>query len=120
VQTSFVRDEEIYRMLGLRIAARRRELKLTQAVLAEKVRMSRASIANIEGGRQNVLLHQVYRFSEALKMSEASELLPPAGSSQSNSALVGVSFSDENIGETDKAMMSQLLSMARSQRKAKS
>jgi transcriptional regulator with XRE-family HTH domain len=120
VQTSFVRDEEIYERLGQQIAARRRGLKMTQQKLATAVGMSRASIANIECGRQNVLLHHLYRFAEALKMSNAADLLPTAvGSSRHDTEYLGVPFADQSISEQTKAVMSELVSKALSQRKSK-
>ena len=121
MQTSLVRDEEIYEQLGQQIAARRRGLKMTQEKLAAAVGMSRASIANIECGRQNVLLHHLYRFAEALNMSNAADLLPTAvASGRPNAEFLGVPFANENISEKTKAIMSDLVSKALLQRKGKS
>lgn len=61
---------------GKAIALRRDEIGLTQSDLAELVGLSRASIANIEKGRQNVLLHHVYDLAAALKMNKVGDLLP--------------------------------------------
>jgi transcriptional regulator with XRE-family HTH domain len=58
--------DEIYATLGRRVRTRREELRLTQADLSAKIGLSRASIANIEGGRQAVLLHQFLALAEAL------------------------------------------------------
>lgn len=58
------------------MSTRRKALALTQAQLANKVKMSRASIANIESGRQNVLLHHVYALAVALGFAKVSDLLP--------------------------------------------
>lgn len=69
-------DDEIYRAFGRSVAARRRELRMTQATLASQVGMSRASIANIESGRQNVLLHHVYRLASSLGIAKLTDLLP--------------------------------------------
>lgn len=69
-------DDGIYKAFGRSVAARRRELDLTQAKLAARVGMSRASIANIESGRQNVLLHHVYALSSALAVARLSDILP--------------------------------------------
>lgn len=119
MQTSLVRDEEIYERLGQQIAARRRGLKMTQEKLAAAVGMSRASIANIESGRQNVLLHHLYRFAKALNISHVADLLPVPTPVHPDNELLGVAFSDENISDANKALMSGLLSIALSQRKAK-
>lgn len=69
-------EETIYQAFGRAIATRRRVLGLTQADLAARVGMSRASIANIESGRQNVLLHHVFSLATALQMSKIADLLP--------------------------------------------
>ena len=120
VPTSLVRDEEIYRVLGQLIAVRRKGHGLTQNELADKVHMSRASIANIERGRQKVLVHQLYRFAEALKVPEVGDLLPlTVVPNRQNADFLGVTFSNENISETNKALMSDLVSKALSQRKVK-
>ena len=61
--------DEIYATLGRRVRTRRDELRLTQADLSTRIGLSRASIANIEGGRQAVLLHQLLALAEALAIS---------------------------------------------------
>jgi transcriptional regulator with XRE-family HTH domain len=66
----------IYRSLGRRVAGKRAALTLTQAQLAARVGISRASIANIERGQQNLSVHQVYRLTLALGLNDVSELLP--------------------------------------------
>jgi len=66
----------IYRALGTGVAQRRRELGMTQDVLALAVGLTRASVANIEAGKQRVLLHTAYRLISALKLARLSDLLP--------------------------------------------
>lgn len=65
----------LYRTVGASIRRRRRELDLTQAKLANRLGISRGALANIETGRQNLLLHQLYRFAAALDMN-VHDLLP--------------------------------------------
>ena len=48
---------------------RRAELKLTQDAVARQIELSRTSIANIEAGRQAVLLHQVIDLARVLDVS---------------------------------------------------
>lgn len=69
--------EALYKAFGSAVSTRRKALGLTQAELAGKVKMSRASVANIESGRQNILLHHVYALAAALDFTKVAELLPP-------------------------------------------
>ncbi|UQR61591.1 helix-turn-helix domain-containing protein [Bradyrhizobium sp. C-145] len=48
---------------------------MTQEELARRVQLSRASITNIEKGRQRVLLHQLIEIADALD-AKPSELMP--------------------------------------------
>lgn len=70
-------NDPVYKAFGSAIATRRKALGLTQAELASKVKISRASIANIERGRQSILLHHVYALASALGFTKVAELLPP-------------------------------------------
>ena len=67
--------EAIYKRLGERLAKFREERGASQDDLATFAGLTRASIANIEKGRQRVLLHQLYQFCEFLG-TELQELLP--------------------------------------------
>jgi transcriptional regulator with XRE-family HTH domain len=68
-----------YREFGERLR-RGREGRLSQSQLADRVGLSRASIANIERGRQRVPLHMLRVFARELGVDPI-ELLPagPAG-----------------------------------------
>ena len=66
----------IYKEIGARIRSRRKELRLTQETLASRLGLSRASLANIETGRQSVLVHRLYPIAQVLSLSVA-DLLPP-------------------------------------------
>lgn len=57
--------EPCYMLFGARVQQLRDALGLTQDELRLKVGLTRASIANIEGGKQRVLLHDVDRFAKA-------------------------------------------------------
>jgi transcriptional regulator with XRE-family HTH domain len=46
-----------YKQIGGRIAEKRDAIELSQAELAERVGLSRSTIANIESGRQQLLVH---------------------------------------------------------------
>jgi transcriptional regulator with XRE-family HTH domain len=68
-------QKKLYREIGERIRTRRQQLQRTQGELAATVRLSRPSLANIESGRQNLLVHQLYLFSKSLELLPQ-DLLP--------------------------------------------
>jgi transcriptional regulator with XRE-family HTH domain len=69
----------VYSIIGSRIRTRRRQLKLTQERLSRQLGISRASLANIETGRQQILVHQIYNLAAQLEL-DITDLLPPADS----------------------------------------
>lgn len=60
---------------GERLASVRRARRVSQTELGRRIGFSRATIANLEGGHQNVQLHQVYSIAKALD-APIEELLP--------------------------------------------
>jgi transcriptional regulator with XRE-family HTH domain len=68
--------DSIYGPMGALIGQRRKQLKFTQEQLAPRVGMSRASLANVERGRQKVLVHQLLAIAHALNVRPET-LLPP-------------------------------------------
>jgi transcriptional regulator with XRE-family HTH domain len=112
-------DDTIYRAFGSAVATRRKELNLTQAQLAGRVGMSRASIANIESGRQNVLLHHVYRLAEALEFPKVSDLLPPQPRPATQEDLdMILSLPDDTMTARGKAQITELIVSALAQRRS--
>jgi transcriptional regulator with XRE-family HTH domain len=67
--------DRLYREIGDLIRRRRKLMKLTQQDLAPMLGISRASLANIETGRQRVLVHQLYGLAAKLELKPA-DLLP--------------------------------------------
>ena len=65
-----------YRAFGRAVAARRRSIPKTQETIASQVGISRASLANIERGKQRVFLHQVLALANALGLQSAHEIIP--------------------------------------------
>jgi transcriptional regulator with XRE-family HTH domain len=59
-------DDNFYLCLGQRVRHARRKAGLTQAVLAARVGLTRASVTNIEKGRQKVLAHTLWRLAGTL------------------------------------------------------
>lgn len=64
-------------LFGQLLATARRSRRITQSELASRVDLSRVTIANLESGKQNVQLHQVFTLAEALNLP-ATELIPDA------------------------------------------
>ena len=75
---SSMNGEEIYREIGRRIRRFRKAAGQTQDQLADRIDLSRASIANIEAGRQHFLIHYVYSIAAALNLDTPLPLLPGA------------------------------------------
>jgi transcriptional regulator with XRE-family HTH domain len=64
-------NEPLYQALGATIREARKRAGLTQEELARSVSMSRASVTNVELGRQSLLVDQLVRFAEALQLEPA-------------------------------------------------
>jgi len=70
-------EMRLYRQLGKAIAKRRDDIGLKQQEVAKAIGLARASLANIENGRQRILVHQLFRLVTALKLNSITELVPP-------------------------------------------
>jgi transcriptional regulator with XRE-family HTH domain len=68
-------ENACYCAIGERIRQWRLDRGMTQIDLADKVRLTRTSIVNIEAGRQRPLPHTLYLFAYALRVS-VHDLLP--------------------------------------------
>ena len=68
--------EQFYVEFGAKLATARRFAGLTQNELASKIGISRGALANVEAGRQRVLLHQLLEFADALGLRSFAELMP--------------------------------------------
>jgi transcriptional regulator with XRE-family HTH domain len=62
-------------LFGQRLASARRSRRVSQSELGNRIGRSRVTIANMESGKQNVQLHQVFILAEALNVP-ATELIP--------------------------------------------
>jgi DNA-binding XRE family transcriptional regulator len=60
--------ERPYVLFGEAVRKARHALRWNQQELADKVKLSRGSIANIETGRQRVLLSDLFDFAKALNL----------------------------------------------------
>ena len=61
-------ESELYSQFGRLVRQHRERLKLSQAQVGAAIGLSRASIANIETGRQHIPMHHLYRLARALKV----------------------------------------------------
>lgn len=68
--------DQIYAAFGRKVRTRREAMRITQSGLSARIGLSRASIANIEAGRQAVLLHQFLALADALAIPPM-DLIPP-------------------------------------------
>lgn len=74
-----VDSREIYQTLGRLVSERRKRVKITQEALAKSLGLSRASVTNIERGKQPVQLHLIFKIAEILNIGVL-ELIPMPGS----------------------------------------
>jgi DNA-binding XRE family transcriptional regulator len=68
VTKQILQCERPYVLFGEAVRTGRLALGITQQELADRLGYARASIANIETGRQRVLLTDVFDFAKALKI----------------------------------------------------
>ena len=69
-------DESVlYARFGHLVRLHRKRLSLNQAEIGRAVGLSRASVANIETGRQRIPIHHLYRLARVLKV-DVHALLP--------------------------------------------
>lgn len=97
----------LYLRLGQLIRDRRRGLGLTQERFASQVDLSRGSLANIETGRQRVLVHQLYVIAEQLDV-ELVALLPDPDEVKDLQPLDNLPFS-ENVSIESRRKIADLL-----------
>lgn len=76
----------IYEEMGRRIRDARKRTQRNQDEIAEILNISRASVVNIENGKQRPPLHVIYNIAEILGVSPH-ELLPPTISATETEAI---------------------------------
>ena len=97
----------LYGRLGTTIKARRHQLGVTQQRLAFLLGISRASLANIETGRQRMLVHQLYRFADVLEL-RLEDLLPKSEEIKELEVFDNLRFS-ENVTLEERRQLVRLL-----------
>jgi transcriptional regulator with XRE-family HTH domain len=78
--------QTFYQELGRRIKDARKTRRFTQELLATKVSLTRPTVANIEKGRQQLLVHTLVDIAGALNVTPAS-LLPESQATSIDSLL---------------------------------
>ena len=97
----------LYRHIGAAIKKCRNERQLTQEELSGQIGISRASLANIETGRQRLLVHQLYRIAGHLGQ-EIEAMLPNLGDIPEVGELAGVDF-PENASLEQQRQLARLI-----------
>ena len=77
------------------------------AQLAAEIGISRASLANIEAGRQQVLLHHLFAIADALDLDSPSDLLPAP--SPPNADPADLPLPAEGLSETQRQEVLRLM-----------
>ena len=104
-------EQDIYHEIGRRIRRFRKAAGQTQEQLATRIGVSRASIANIEAGRQNFLLHYVYAIAETLDLDTPVSLLPGSHEDIAPSTDMGkVPVPQEDLTDKQRADVIRLMS----------
>ena len=110
-------DAELYLLLGRNVAAHRADKELKQAQVAERVGLTRASLANIESGRQRVMLHHIYGLVDALGLDSITDLLPARWPEKSADAADAgnrgtMMFASDSLSDVEKAQVKMLIDKA--------
>lgn len=103
-------ESDMYARLGQLVRQHRERLNLSQQALADAIKLSRASIANIEAGRQHIALHQLYRLARALKV-DASTLLPRADADEPPAAVPKIK-SSQALSEQEQVAIARAVDSA--------
>lgn len=102
--------QHIYLIVGAKIARSRSEKKMSQVDLASRIGMSRASVVNIEKGRQHPPLHLLWQLADALEV-ELSALLPTRTEMVGNPARDMKKIIEVTGSETSAAKLAEFLNI---------
>jgi transcriptional regulator with XRE-family HTH domain len=95
--------EDFYALVGSKVRSARLAAEISQEFLANKVGLTRSSVANLEAGRQRIALHLFAAIAHALN-KDACELLPER--SQSHRASIAISDLQEELADSPESMQS--------------
>jgi transcriptional regulator with XRE-family HTH domain len=102
-------DMDVYIQFGRKVAAARKGKGMTQADLAKMVSLTRASVANIETGRQRVMLHDVFAIVAALGGQSILDFVPERIAPEST---LHVAFVGDGASKEDEIAMLQMIELA--------
>lgn len=102
--------QHIYTIVGEKITEIRQEKKMSQVDLAAKVGMSRASIVNIEKGRQHPALHLLWQLADALDVY-LFDLLPSQAEMASNAPVNLLNMVNIAGSETGAAKLAEFINI---------
>lgn len=107
-------SDAFYAALGGRLRSLRKGLGLTQEAVARNVGVSRASLANIEAGRQQVLVHHLVAFADALDGASIEHIIPPTGGRHGGpTSDRDLTLAGENLSDRQREEILQFVSEAR-------
>jgi transcriptional regulator with XRE-family HTH domain len=109
IQNASMDDMDVYLQFGRKVAAARKGKGMTQADLAKMVSLTRASVANIETGRQRVMLHDVFAIVAALGGRSILEFVPERIAPES---MRDVAFVGDGASKEDEIAMLQMIELA--------
>jgi transcriptional regulator with XRE-family HTH domain len=101
----------IYTHIGSVIKARRKTLRMKQEGLSSLLGISRGSLANIETGRQSILVHNLYKIAAVLELSPF-DLLPDLLSAEPISSKADLPLPD-NLKADQKEQVANLFLQSR-------
>ncbi|MGE3745710.1 MAG: helix-turn-helix transcriptional regulator [Sphingomonadaceae bacterium] len=103
---------DLYVAFGRKLASARKRASLTQSEVAQSVGLSRASIANIEAGKQRVFLDQIFDLASALSAKNLTELLPEYLIDNSNDRASLILTGAKNLTRDQERVLEDILKSA--------
>jgi len=103
-----MKPEPIYRQIGGIVRALRRRADIAQDALAGRLGISRATLANIETGRQRILVHQLYAIAHTLGVRLTDLLPPPPTTAEVAAEWANLTF-EGNLNTAQKQQVAKLI-----------
>jgi transcriptional regulator with XRE-family HTH domain len=104
--------KDLYTIVGKRVRSYRDIKGLTQADISEKTKINRATISNIESGKQQVSLQYLYLIARELD-TEISTFLPSLKelniSEEDNLTLINEHLNEQDVDDVTKNSILELL-----------